>query len=328
MTVNEAFDTFDDMLALPEEEREAATEFHHDIREVLQEAGVATGAILQGSFARKTMLPPLADVDLVVFLAPEYASLRDEPGGSEAAMDLIEDALAGAYPSAIFDRSSHALKVDFGDGGFTFDIVPGFDTDEARIWIADREDDRFELSDTRLVTLAVQARNQECGGKFIHQVRMVRHWFRRVLDGLVPRFVGECLAYEVITDEMAHDEAVAAVFAAAVKHVEEGVVLVPGSDENVLDRLDDSALQALRDHLREADRAAQEALDLAAAGDEEGAVDIWHQVFGDPFPEPPAQSVEDAFERAVGGGVTSSGRATATSVTRSPTPGGRGWQLQ
>ena len=105
MDINEAFDRFDERLALLKGARKRAEAAHNELRDVLSKAGVATGAILQGSFARKTMLPPLKDIDMVAFLAAEHEHIKDEPGGSDRAMDIIQGAIADAYESATFDRS-------------------------------------------------------------------------------------------------------------------------------------------------------------------------------------------------------------------------------
>ena len=326
MDVNEAFDKFDERLALPKGARKRAEAAHNKLRDVLKEAGVATGAILQGSFARKTMLPPLKDIDMVAFLAAEHEHLKDEPGGSDRAMDILKNAIANAYELATFDRSQHALKADLGDE-FTFDVVPGVDTEPGNdmIWIADRDQDRFELSDTRRVTDLVQERNQSCNGVFIHQVRMIKQWMRTRFNGELPGFIGECIVYAAITVEESHDVACSAAFTVGARLLAAGTVEVPGASENVLDRLAKSEIDWLKSEIESTRDRAQEARELASNGDDAAAIDVWYSIFGDPFPEAPKQSVEDALSGLVGGGVTSTGRSTpAASRHRAPTT--RSWR--
>lgn len=325
MHVNEAFDKFDERLALPKGARKRAEGAHNKLRDVLKEAGVATGAILQGSFARKTMLPPLKDIDMITFLADEHEHLKDEADGSDRAMDIIHEAIADAYEGATFDRSQHALNVDLGDE-FTFDLVPGVDTEpgDDMIWIADRDQDRFELSDTRRVTYLIQERNQACGGAFIHQVRMIRQWVKEAFNEEVPGFIGECIAYAAITAEESHDIACSAAFTVGARLLAARTVDVPGSSENVLDRLTQSEIDWLKSEIESARDRAKEALALASNRDHAAAIDVWHSVFGDPFPEEPKQSVEDALTGLVGGGVTSTGRST-TAASRHRVPATRSW---
>ena len=326
METASAFDAFDEALKLDPGDRDAAIEAHHEIRDILADGDVANSAILQGSFARKTMLPPLNDVDLVAFLNSEHDGLREQAGGSDAAKDLVEDAISAAHPDAEFDRSTHALKVDRGDG-FTFDIVPGFDTDGDLIWIADSDDDRFELSDTRQVTTAVQQRNKDCEGAFVRQVRMVKHWMRHTFGDDIAGFVGECIAYGSITTSMAHNDACAEVFANGSVLVRSGVVHVPDSGENVLDRLTGAEIRQLLEAFENARQLAQEAQTLTSDGDHGAAIDIWHELFGDPFPEAPRMTTEDAFAKLItpGGGVTSTLRPTASAPKKGRTPATRAW---
>lgn len=325
MTTTDAFTAFDERLYLATGARERAQAAHNKLRDVLADAGVAIGAILQGSFARKTMLRPLNDIDIVVFLAAEHDHLQTEAGGSEKAMDLIEEAVRDAYASATFERSRHALKVDLGDE-FTFDVVPGFDTEAGNdiIWIADRDQDRFEPSDTRRVTNRVQQRNQGCDGAFIHQVRMIKHWMRHVVEDAIPGFVGECITYAAVMTEMPHDEACATTFTVGSKLLAGGSVEVPGNSENVLERLTPSQVDLLANELEIARARADEAIGLAAAGDDATAVDVWHAIFGEPFPEAPKQTVEEALSALMGGGVSSTLRATPA-ANRHRAPVTRSW---
>src|SRR5436189_87450 len=84
--------------------------------------GVATGGFLQGSFARKTMLPPLHDVDKIIILGGGYTTATNP----DSVMDDIEGAINRAYPVVTFDRSRHAVKIDIEDDPFMFDSVPAF----------------------------------------------------------------------------------------------------------------------------------------------------------------------------------------------------------
>ena len=327
MTVDEAFHTFDAALKLDPTELQQAIDAHHRIRDILTDAGLAPEAILQGSLARKTMIRPLRDIDLVEFLASNYDYLRDNRSGPEEAMDLIQDALATDYPDAEFERSRHALKMDLGSETFSFDIVPAFDSEDSElVEIANRDERTWDESDTRSVIRAVQKRNKASGGVFVHQVRMLKHWLAGAVG--VPGFVMECLAFGLIEGRLNHVDACTLVLTEGAGMVESAAVFVPDGDEDILKRLSDAERSALVAALVAAGAKASEAIGLAVDGDEAGAIDLWHDLFGDPFPSAPEQSQEAAFAASVLGGVTSSGRATASSRAVSPTPGTRSWRFR
>ncbi len=324
--VVDAFDEYDGALKLSLSERDAAIERHHEIRDWLEDAGISVAAILQGSFRRKTMLTPLRDIDMVVFLASDRRDLMDRASGSDEAMSTIEASLCELYPNALFSRSRHALKIDFGDGEFSFDVVPAFDRDGSDLVdIANREDGTWDESDTRLIIAAVQERNKVCHGGFVRQVRMIKAWGRTATPD-TPGFVLECIAYAAITQSEDHAQALAVAFAEGHRLADSGEVVVPGGDENVLARLLMNQRAQLQAALREASERASEAIVLDEAGDTEAAIDVWNELLGEPFPEAETQGVAEAFAAMAGGGVTSSGRATHTPKAHSPAPATRSWR--
>lgn len=81
-TVAAGFSQYDDYLKLDPDERDSARDMHHEIRDSLRAAGVIADAFLQGPLARKTMLAPLRDIDMVVIMAaptPTFWMIRMVP---------------------------------------------------------------------------------------------------------------------------------------------------------------------------------------------------------------------------------------------------------
>ena len=324
MNQDEAFEVFDQALKLNPSERAAAILRHNEMTARLRAAGVITSAFLQGSFARKTMLGPLQDVDKVAILA-DRPDLRHVP---VLAMVEIEKVLAAAYPKATFEHGRHALKVDFGPERCSFDIVPAFETDtnDDDVLIANTETGTWDRSNTRTLIRIVAKRNQTCAGRFVHQVRMAKQLVMHFLDGIVPGLHVETFAVAVVTESLEHAEACCHV-------VEAGTRLLAGDypDPTGVDLISRKlkpgvAPQAQAGFVTAAGRA-REAQRLAAAGDHQSALAIWHGLFGDSFPAPPAQPVADAFQRSFAGGtVTSAGTVSATARGRQPAPPTRAWR--
>lgn len=324
--VAKSFDEFDEALKLDSEERQAAIGLHHEIREVLANAGVCGSAILQGSFARKTMLAPLKDIDMIGFLNCEHEHLKYKQGGVGEAMGMAEDAIRAEFPTATFHRARHAVQIAFSDRDFTFDLVPAFEREDGPdIYIANYDDDTWDWSNTRTLIEKVRLRNQDTDGRFIHQVRMLKHWNRSKLDGLSGLFI-ESAAYDAITGPMSHPDAMCAVLRRLEDSLRCGVQYEPTGVDNLYRKLEPGVVDQVLPIVVEARKKAEEALDLAESGDESGALAVWYDLFGDPFPEPPPQSVEEAFKKSLEGGLTSTGIATATSVARVSTPPVRPWR--
>ncbi len=323
MNVPEAFDDFDDEQKLDPDERAAAQDRHNEITEILKDAGIATIGFLQGSFARKTMIPPLHDVDKVIILTEAY---RDKH--PDAVMDAMQTAVAAECSPATFERSRHALKIDITDDPFLFDTVPAFesDGDNDDITIANRDDGTWPSSNLRELTRVVAQRNQDTDGRFIHQVRMAKQAVRELFEDGLPGLHVEAVAFQAITNTVEHPDACAAIF-------DKGAALLgadywePTGVDKISARLDPAVVRDAQLMFSNAAEQAHEALLLAAAGDHDEAIRIWRMLFGEPFPSAPAQSANEAVERlARGGSITTAAAVSATRAGRQPVPATRSWR--
>lgn len=330
-TVLDAFARYDEHLKLDADELDAAREMHHSIREILQDAGIISDAFLQGSFARKTMLAPLKDVDMIVIMAAEHDALRDDPAGPSKAEQLIIDALAAEFPHATFDPGRHAVKIDFGDGGFTFDCVPAFEVGNAArdVDIANTDDGTWDRSNTRELIRVTQERNQACGGKWVRQARMLKDFVAKSLHDQLPNklpgMVSEAICFEAITSQVAHPEALAAALRAGAQMLQGPVQDLTGFDV-LTDDLPEHLLATAQARFSAAADAAEQALQLAADGDEAAAVDVWHYVLGDGFPPAPPPSEDDALAGTLSGGFTITGRPTKQRRGAQPARPTRAWR--
>jgi hypothetical protein len=324
-TTADAFDEFDENLKLDPAERRAAQAIHNTITEVLLSRGIIVTAFLQGSFARKTMIAPLRDIDKVVVLHPDMAGQTPDQ-----VMDRIEQAIRDSddIPAAVFDRSRHALQVDFGATTFYFDTVPAWEstTDDDDVMIANRETGGWDRSNTRELIRVVAERNDATGGRFIHQARMGKQSIKHLLDGIIPGLHVESWGYIEITTSLAHDEAVTRILEAGARLLGCPYTEPTGVDQ-ISSRLKPDVIEAARPVLADAARRAREARALTDAGDHNEAIRIWNELFGDCFPEAEEQDDAAALRRSFqGGGVTSSGTVSTTRATNQPSTPVRPWR--
>lgn len=318
MKLNDRFTQLDTFLNLNEAERSRAQEFHNRLSDILVAAGLAKRTRLQGSFARKTMLPPLKDIDKIIELADH---LRDElagPDGPARAMEMIANVLGPELPGSMFDPGKHALEITVEGESFNFDAVPAFSDDSADekwIVIADTEDRDWEPSSTYLLIDVIAERNQACDGRFIHQVRMVKHALRHAgLGDVLPGLHIETFAFHAITSSMDHPEAVTATLVAGAEML--------GSDYNeptetdqISDRLSPSEIEHAKPVLEALASRAEGALKMARDGDESGAAAEWAEIFGSGFPAPDAGD-RSYLEHLHRGGAVGTGIGAGATTTR------------
>ncbi|MCB0964000.1 MAG: hypothetical protein KDA98_11985 [Acidimicrobiales bacterium] len=324
-TTAQAFDEFDENLKLDPRERARAEVTHREITALLTLKGVIVSAFLQGSFARKTMIAPLRDIDKVVVLHPDLRGLSPDE-----VMSRIESVLRVAYPKATFDRSRHALQMDFGKESFYFDTVPAWEGtgSDDDVMIANRDSGGWDRSNTRTLIRVVSDRNQATGGAWIHQVRMAKQVGKHLLDGVVPGLHIESWAYIAVAGALPHDEALARI-------LEHGATLIggrytePTGVEVISDRLKPDVVAMAKPVLQSAATRAREARRLADAGDHNEAIGIWHQLCGDCFPEAEIQDASSALGRSFhAGSITSSGTVASSNAGAQRSQPMRSWRLR
>ncbi len=320
-TTTEAFDESDENLKLDPNERALAEKMHNDITELLRAAGIVICAFLQGSFARKTMIAPLRDVDKVVVLTEAMRGLTPDQ-----VMDRIQEVIGKAYPYVTFDRSRHALQVDFGAESFYFDMVPAWETttDDDDVLIANRDTGGWDRSNTRELIRVVAKRNGDTNGRFIHQARMGKQAVKHLLDGLVPGLHVESWAYGAITTSLAHDEAVTRIFEAGAQLLGQTYTDPTGFDP-ISKRLKPGVVDTAKPVFEKAAADAHRARQLTDAGDHEAAIAIWFSIFGDCFPAPDDQAtIRSSF--APGATITTAGAVSRSGQGPQRTQPVRPWR--
>lgn len=281
--------------------------------------GLVAGSFLQGSFARKTMVSPLNDVDVVLLLPERDRARLHAPGGPSASMEQLKGPLRECFTAVVFDadkRADHALRLDFPDVAFHIDLVPAFEVGNVNgdVDIADRAKACWERSNSRELIRTVSERNQDTGGRFVAQVRMVKT-FTTVTPGLdVCGLVGESLAFDAVTEQLDDPQALLRTFERGAR-LTSGTLTDPTGVDDLLAGWGYERRQATAAVFARAARQAREALRLAAAGDETGAIDLWGSLLGEQFPSPPANAdLSKVMRDWHTGGVTSTNRVTPSAA--------------
>lgn len=322
MTLTERFAATDENLKLDPEQRQRAQEVHRQIGELLEKAGIAKCTRLQGSFARKTMEPPLHDIDKVVELTDELrVEVEGSPIGPRRSMDLIAGVIAPEFPGVSFEVKKHSLGIMLPDDGFDFDAVPGINDEDGSGWIriADTTAMSWKPSNTYVLIDTVATRNQACSGRFVRQVRMAKRIVTTAgIAESLPGLHTESFCYAAITETMDHPEAVAAALAKAVELLG-GPYTDPTGADRISDRLQPVQVSTARAVLGPVAAQGAHAVQLGADGDDHGASLIWAGLFGDVFLSP-ADEERDALRRLHTGPTLLAGARLSTPPTRAWRP--------
>jgi hypothetical protein len=328
-TVDSSFAKLDENLNLDPFVRLQAQNLHNTIRDDLTKAGLIAGSFLQGSFARKTMLKPLKDVDIVCLLPAymwEVFRCADGPG---TAMESFKSPIEERWPGVQFDvgdePSGKALRVTVPGVEFTVDLVPAFDQEGDHVLIGDRFEGTWEPSNTRIQLKKVSDRNQATGGRFVHQVREAKRLTKHHEDlEFVSGIVVESLAYAVISRGLP-DKVAMAQFLDHAKDAVKSPITEPAGEDDVTAKWTSGERHAAGRVYEQASSKAVEALALERAGDTDAAINVWHSLFGDSFPPAPHRSVQNTLTAFAAGSVTSTGRPSTTQAAQQISGPGRSW---
>jgi Second Messenger Oligonucleotide or Dinucleotide Synthetase domain len=334
MNQGAAFQAFDEHLNLDPAQRQRAERLHAEMTEFLISEGLIVGGFLQGSFARKTMRAPLHDVDKVVLLpVSQEAAIRAQLRGPDAVMDSLERAIDRRYHGTTFERKKHVLQSTLPGYDFPLDIAPAFEGPAdgvGDVFIANREAvdpaEAWERSNTRALMRVVSARNAVTLGRFIHWVRMGKEMAAQWIGPELAGMQTESLCYAANTKPTDDATACQRLFDVATRLLS-GDYFDPTGVQVISRRLAPDLKARALEAFRQCADQAQEARALAAAGDDDNACVIWHSIFGDAFPVPVGQTVQDAFAKSYAGAasITSAGLVSHTPAARQPSRGSRAW---
>jgi hypothetical protein len=325
-----AFEEFDKALQLPPEITAQAQDRRATVDEALIQAGIVSSSFLQGSFGRKTMLPPLNDVDVVVILTPSYSGMD-----ASAAIAAVTAVIKHELPEATVDtekQAAKAIQMQFPGDTFTVDIVTARELAEPElIEIANRENNQWERSLARRLKRVIQERNQACDGRFIRQVRMLKQIAKH--NGLSDLSNGkavcglliETLAYETIDRSLNHDVAIAKMVAKAPT-IAAGAVFDPSGENDLTEDWSIETRAEVIEILEHLSKRTCEAVAAHRDGNESLALQLWSDICGDKFPTATLNEEEALDALWQDGGVTATGRITTdpqqVKVTARPT---RSW---
>ena len=328
-TVDSSFTKLDENLNLDPFKRLKAQNIHNTIRDDLTKAGLIASSFLQGSFARKTMLKPLKDIDIVCLLPLHMWEQLRGPDGPGKAMESFKAPILDRWRGAQFDvgdePAGKALRVSLPDVDFTIDLVPAFDYEGDYVLIGDRFEGTWEASNTRIQLTRVSDRNKATGGRFVHQVREAKELTKHHDElEFVSGIVVESLAYAAITHHLPDQVAIALLLDHA-KEAVKGPVLEPAGEDDVTAKWTYQQRQAAMRVYAQASKKAAEALAFERAGDTDAAIDVWHSLFGDSFPAAPHRSVQNALTALAAGSLSTTGRPSTTQAGQQTSAPGRSW---
>ncbi|MGE3796397.1 MAG: CBASS oligonucleotide cyclase [Thermomicrobiales bacterium] len=252
------------------------------VREALARKLTVIDSFLTGSYARHTMIAPLseADIDVFVVLDPNYY----KAGGFAELLDRVRAVLLETYPTTPrISRNGQAVTVTFSD--FVVDVVPGFNRQGGGYLIPSTIEKKWISTDPKAHVQYMSELNDGHDGNLVPLIKMVKAW-NRTNGNSIRSFYLELLTARVLSGVVISD------FPSGCRYVfdkgrEQVKFLIPdptGLGSDVRGLAGDTKLQEAIKRFEEAYQQAAQAEYFASQYRLADSIGVWRQLFGQYFP--------------------------------------------
>jgi len=201
LTILQSFEKFKSNLEITGLQKETVSTRQSNIREVVERGLEVLDTFLAGSYSRNTMIAPLseADVDIFVVLASKYFhNYNGQNGGQAALLDLLKRVLKRTYArTPDISRNGQAVTIRFED--FIVDVVPSFRREGGGFLIPNSISQSWIATDPKKHIEISSEANEDHNGDYIPLVKMIKAW-NKSNGNFFRSFHLEVLALEILNN--------------------------------------------------------------------------------------------------------------------------------
>lgn len=253
-----------------------------NVREAIERGFTVFESFLAGSYARSTMIGPLKDADLDIFVVLHHTYYSNNTPSS--LLDSVRNILKQTYPmTPSISPNGQAVTITFTD--FKVDVVPAFYRQGGGYLIPNANTNGWISTDPTVHATVLTAANKAHNSDLVPLAKMIRGWNRVINRGFVGFYL-ELMTINILTNIRidSFPSGVRYVF----QHGQEKVKFKqhdPAGFSNHINPLNEiKTVEAAVAAFRTATSRALKAEQLAAAGTVRAATDEWRKIFGDYFP--------------------------------------------
>ena len=245
-------------------------------------------SFLSGSYSRSTLIAPLSEADIDVFVALDakyYWHYNGQNGGQAGLLDLLKRTLRKTYTrTPDISRNGQAVTIRFDD--FSVDVVPAFYRKGGGFLIPNSITQSWlETDPKKHIEIFVNA-NAAHNGTLVPMIKMIKAWNRSIGKHF------RSFHLEVLALSIYNNVTISNYWSGMRFFLDKGRALVAvknldpagfGDDVgryiNGQTKIDEAVGKFQNDYER-----ALKAEQAAARGDIATALDMWAKVFHEPFP--------------------------------------------
>ena len=281
-TIYQGFEKLKQNLQISTLQTETVSTRHSNVRSAIESEMKVLNTFLTGSYKRSTMIAPLkeADIDIFVVLDPSYFS----QDGQASLLDKVKRVLKKEYPkSPKVSRNGQAVTITFTD--FQVDVVPGFNRKGGGYLIPDSVGNRWIGTDPKKHVEIWAEQNKLHSGKLVPVSKMLKGWNVKH-SSLFRSFHLEAMTQQILKGVTISDFPSGVQFVFNKARTQFSYQSDPaGYTGNVADYLDtQSKRDSVKQRLQSAYDHASKARELESSGRIAEATKQWQIIFGTYFP--------------------------------------------
>lgn len=288
-TIKQSFQKLKENLEITGLQESAVSTRQKKVREVMEAGLTVVDSFLTGSYSRSTMIAPLKEADVDIFIVLNSTYFYDyndgKNGGQAGLLDLVKKTIRKTYTrTPDISRNGQAVTIRFND--FVVDVVPGFTRKGGGYLIPNSINQNWISTDPKKHVEIITAANKTHSGDFVPLVKMVKAW-NKENDKYFGSFHLEVLALQILQDIKISD------FPSGMRYFfDKGRELISqqnldpagyGGDVGSYINTQEKIQEAVAKFQLAYERAVK-AEDYDVRGHVKDAVDIWLKIFGDYFP--------------------------------------------
>ena len=292
MTLRQAIHDFISDLELTPDQQDDASRQHIYLRESLSRhlpLHPDHGARLSGSYARRTAIRPLNDIDVFCVMQPS-SDCDPSVHTPSKGLDVVQEALERVYPMKDVRRQNRSVNIDFTETGIAYDVVPAFvdeHSDEQVFLIPDIRAAQWIRSNPEVHKARSVEANELTSSELKPLTKGAKHWNRRQPDAAQLRsFHLEVMAWRVLVEPPVDRlSGLVTLFDGLARCVYERTPDPAGLGPDLDDDLTIADRQLAAAQLNSAANDLRRAQSLASDGKTAAAHHVLYQLFGEPYPE-------------------------------------------
>jgi hypothetical protein len=254
-----------------------------NVRDAVARRLTVLDSFVTGSFRRHTMISPLAEADIDVFVVLDASYWSTD--GQASVLDKVRSALLETYTKTPkISRNGQAVTITFDD--FKVDVVPGFNRKGGGYLIPDSIGKRWISTNPKVHETFITNANAAHNGNLVPLIKMLKSWNRGISDSF-RSFYLELLVEKALNGVTISNDWSGCRFAFDKgREIIKFKIADPADldGDQVSGLLTASTVENAVARFETAFKRSSLAIEYESKGNVEAAVGEWRKVFGDYFP--------------------------------------------